>query len=260
MKEALESIRDWAGQHGLNLIGAIPIERYDREVPQEARLSQIDRRARAVVVIGNGGGEFWRHYQHYLERHPEHAQRDHPLDDYTRALVNDELVARLLDRTIYTRALFPFVGEPVQVRFMDLARLAGLGAPSLLGLLVHPIYGPWIAMRAALLIGLELDAAGSALNFDPCPQCASRACIAACPTGAIGRAGWDADRCADYRIMVPAACAGACHARIACVLAPQACYPADELAYHQERSLRAIRAYRSSGTATVRQSPVRKTD
>ncbi|HLH76970.1 MAG TPA: hypothetical protein VKV28_09225 [Candidatus Binataceae bacterium] len=240
----LEFIRDRAARCGLNLVAALAVTRYDAVVPEAARLGPIEPQARTVVVIGNGGGEFWRHYQRYLKLHPEHAARADPLDDYTRTLVNEELVAPLADRAIRARALFPFVQEPIAVSFMDLARLAGLGAPSLLGLLVHPTYGPWIAMRAALLIRLELDAAGPALNFDPCPQCTSRACIAACPTAAIGRDGWNARRCVDYRLM--AACADACHARVACVLAPQARYSAEELAYHQEHSLRAIRAYRIS--------------
>lgn len=256
----LEFIRDRAARWGLNLVAALAVTRYDAAVPEAARLGPIEPRARTVVVIGNGGGEFWSYYQRYLKLHPEHAARAHPLDDYTRALVNDELVTGLASRETYARALFPFVEEPVHLRFMDLARLAGLGAPSLLGLLVHPEYGPWIALRAALLMELEFEAAGPALNFDPCPQCASRACIAACPTAAVSLAGWDAHGCADYRIAAPAACAGACHARRACVLAPQARYPADELAYHQERSLRAIRASRSSKATMVRDAPARKKD
>ena len=39
---------------------------------------------------------------------------------------------------------------------MHLARAAGLAGPSFLGVVIHPVYGPWMALRAALLINQEL--------------------------------------------------------------------------------------------------------
>jgi hypothetical protein len=109
---------------------------------------------------------------------------------------------------------------------------------------VNPIYGPWIAFRAALLVDAEIDEPGAAVSFDPCPSCTVRSCISACPAGAVSfPAGWDIPRCLKHRVEVEADCAPGCHARIGCVIGPQHRYPDDELAYHQARALHSMRPY-----------------
>src|SRR5690606_40292919 len=50
---------------------------------------------------------------------------------------------------------FPFWNEPNPLPFQAIARAAGL-APSLLGLDLHPRYGPWIAYRALVLTDREI--------------------------------------------------------------------------------------------------------
>ncbi|MGH7837456.1 MAG: hypothetical protein ACREQC_06470, partial [Candidatus Binataceae bacterium] len=123
-------------------------------------------------------------------------------------------------------------------------KLAGIAGPSILGVVVNPVFGPWIAFRAAILIDREIDAPGSAIGFDPCPTCTARSCIPACPVGAVSSAaGWDIPACLTYRVEREAECAPRCHARGACVLGPEHRYPDDELIYHQERALRAMRPY-----------------
>ena len=71
------------------------------------------------------------------------------------------------------------------LNFIELAKLAGLGGPSIIGVVLNPAYGPWIAFRAALIVDVDLDSPGDAVGFDPCPGCVPRSCIAACP-GARG--------------------------------------------------------------------------
>src|SRR6267143_560920 len=68
---------------------------------------------------------------------------------------------------------------------IDAAKLAGLAGPSILGVVVHPEYGPWIAFRAALILDVVLDQPGAAIGFDPCPTCKARSCITPCPAGAV---------------------------------------------------------------------------
>jgi len=104
------------------------------------------------------------------------------------------------------------------------------------GVLVHPIYGPWMALRAAILVRGRLEAPRPADGFDPCPTCRERSCITACPAGAVGPAGWNVPRCAAHRARPDDPCAMRCHARVACVLGPEHRYPDDALAYHQRRA------------------------
>lgn len=247
MNPAVEMVARPAARHGLNLIGTVAVGRYDAAAPPDARASRIDPAARSIIVIGNGGGDFWRAYQRHLARNPSWKTRADPLDDFTREIVSKELVPEFERRGLRCVPAYPFAANAPVLRFLDLARLAGLGAPSLLGVLVHPRYGPWMALRAALLIDSDTDAdcadQGEAAGFDPCPRCVSRACIAACPVGAVTSAGWDVYGCRDHRLQEASDCAAACHARRSCVLAPEARYPDDEIRYHQERALRTMRAH-----------------
>jgi len=108
---------------------------------------------------------------------------------------------------------------------------------------VHPVYGPWIAFRAALLVDVGIDSPGDALGFDPCPRCTARTCIPACPAGALVSARMGHSEVPDHRVEVETDCAPRCHARAGCVLGPEHRYPDDELSYHQMRALRSMRPY-----------------
>lgn len=245
MDPIVELIAGRAARRGLNLTGTVAVERYDAEVPCDARAQRVAPHARSIIVIGNGGGDFWHAYQRHLTLDPSWSARADPLDDFIRQIVSTELLPALERRGMRCVAGYPFTGPGADLRFMDLARLAGLGAPSLLGVLVHPRYGPWMALRAALLIDSEVEQPGEAIGFDPCPRCVSRACIAACPAAAVSVRGWNPSSCMEYRVQNGSECASTCHSRRTCVLSPEARYPDDEIRYHQERALRTMRAYRT---------------
>jgi hypothetical protein len=222
---------------GLNLIAVAALAAYDALVPARCRIGQDGSSPRAAVVIGNGGGAFWAAYQAHLARHPGFASRSDPLDDFTREIM-DSLVVPLAARLGVCAALrLPFDAGDPPISFVHLAEAAGLGRRSILGVLVHPEFGPWIALRGALLVDDEIAAARPAADFDPCPSCVERPCIRACPGDAVGYpAGWDVPRCIDHRLAEPADCVDRCHARFECVYGRAHRYPADALAYHQRRA------------------------
>ncbi|HYR95495.1 MAG TPA: hypothetical protein VEM57_02120, partial [Candidatus Binatus sp.] len=176
---------------GLNLIGATTPEAYDAGIPRRYALGQLVPEARGVIVIGNGGAGFWAAFRDFCRGHPGHAATADPLDAFTRQAV-EEAARPLVGAD--ARFLYPFRFPDEPVSFMRLAECAGLGRPSLTGVLVHPVFGPWIALRAAILLPVQVDAPRPADGFDPCPGCVERACIPACPVGAVGPAGWDVPR------------------------------------------------------------------
>ncbi len=240
----LERIRAACAPHGFNLIAAIPAARYDAAATPGYRAGEIDARARSIVVIANGGGAFWAAYRRHAARNPGWAERDHPLDDFTRDTVERDVAPVVRAAGVRCTVVYPFMGGGRTLNFIELGKAAGLAGPSILGVAVHPDYGPWIAFRAALLIDEPVDSPGGAAGFDPCPACATRSCIAACPVGAVAYpSGWDIPKCLTHRVEVEPDCAPRCHARAACVLGPEHRYPDDELAYHQMRALRSMRAY-----------------
>jgi len=244
MEELVERIRKIAAPFGLNLIGAAAIDDYDRHAPATMRARGIDPKARSIILLANGGGNFWRAFKAYSDDHPGWTERANPLDDFTRAIVEKEIVAQLSAASERCTPVYPFVTDGPSLNFMDLGKRAGIAGPSLLGVVVNPTYGPWIAFRAALLVEHENGGRGEAVGFDPCPSCVARTCVTSCPAKAVSVvSGWDIPRCLTHRVEQEADCAPRCHARVACVIGPEHRYPDDEIAYHQMRALRAMRPY-----------------
>ena len=201
MSETLQIIRVAVAGHGLNLVAAVPVERYDDAVKPESRASWIAAQARSIVVIGNGGGAFWTAYRRHLDANPGWSERENPLDDFTREVVERDLAAPLRAQGVRFATVYPFMSGAPTLNFMELGKMAGLGGPSLVGVLVNPTYGPWIAFRAAILLEEILDAPGDAAGFDPCPGCTVRSCISACPVGAVSfPKGWDVPACLTHRV------------------------------------------------------------
>lgn len=222
---------------GIDLVGATSVAAYDASVPAERRLAAEADGARGIVVVGNGGRAFWEAFR--ADAAP--IGTDDPLDGFTRRVVDDAV------RDVPGAASrFPFERGPRVLDFRLLAELAGLGRPSLVGVLVHPRYGPWIALRAAILVPTDVQAARPADGFDPCPTCVERPCIPACPVGAVGPGGWDVPRCSAHRLAGVSHCADGCAARVACVYGREHQYDADALVFHQAAARRAMEAYASA--------------
>jgi epoxyqueuosine reductase len=244
MSSVLDLVSAAAAPFGLNLIAAIPAIRYDRVVPTKMRARTIDPEAHSIIVIGNGGGAFWRAFTEHAAQHSGWRDRQNPLDDFTRAIIDREVVGAARASGVRCTPVYPFMNGGATLNFMELAKLAGLAGRSIIGVVVNPVYGPWVAFRASILVDVDIDIPGEALGFDPCPTCQTRSCISSCPAKAVAfPAGWDIPRCLTHRVEVEADCAMRCHARTGCVLGPDHRYPEEELAYHQMRALRSMRPY-----------------
>ena len=244
--DLLDDVTRTLAPQGLNLVGATPVADYDARVSAAYRVARTFARARTIVVIGNGGRRFWNGFRDYVAARPASLRnRAHPLDDYTVECIETALSPRL-DRTgAWYRFVYPFqFFSGLRVSFRHLAEAAGLAGPSILGIHLHPTYGPWLALRAALFIDRTLSAPAPARGFDPCPTCVERPCIAVCPARAITPdAGSDVATCTDHRLGNPAGCTDRCHARYACVYGRAHRYTDDELAFHQRASLATMRAH-----------------
>jgi epoxyqueuosine reductase len=223
-------------------MSAVPAARYDARVAPEMRADGIDPAARSIVVLANGGGALWAAFKDHVARNSGWDRRENPLDDFIREIVEREVTRPLKESGGRFTVVYPF--SPRSLNFIELGKAAGIAGPSILGVVVHPTYGPWVAFRAAFLMDIAIDSPGDAQEFDPCPGCAARSCIAACPVSAVSfPKGWDVARCVTHRVESEPDCAGRCHARAACVLGPEHRYPDDELAYHQMRALRSMRPW-----------------
>src|SRR6202040_3884840 len=91
----LDKIRRAAAPHGLNLVAATPVARYDTAVKEVSRASAIDPMARSIVLIGNGGGAVWDALKPHAAKNPGWWNRENPLDDFPREVVERDLAAPL---------------------------------------------------------------------------------------------------------------------------------------------------------------------
>ena len=242
-ERSFDALRARLDAAGLNLVGCAAVAAYDAAVPAALAIAPVSPAARTAVVIGNGGRALWTRFSR-ARGHGGRAgpgRSAHPLDEYTRAVVG----AALGPLPPGARVLWPFLDAEPRVSFVHLAECAGLGRPSLLGVLVHPEYGPWIALRAAVLLPFGLDAPRPADGFDPCGRCLERPCRAACPAAAVGPTGFDRARCVAERLAAhPDACASGCHARVACPHGRAHRYPDEALAFHQAAARAAMARWR----------------
>lgn len=215
---------------GLGLRAALAIADYDAAVPPAWRSERWHPGARTALLVASGGRALWRAF----ESSPDFGRGADPLDAFTRRQLEGARSALGPEQASAPRLAGERHGERF-ADFVELGRLAGLGAPSRLGLLVHPEYGPWLSLRGLILLRPVWDPPAAPLSdFDPCPGCPAP-CAAACPSGAPTPRGFDLARCDDTRRR-RAGCAEACDARRACVLGREHAYRAEALAHHMRVS------------------------
>lgn len=209
---------------GLALTGSVEIETYDALVPAPWRSTQLATGAQSALIVGNAGRALWERFC----ASPERALADDPLDAYTRRVLDE--AARLVE----PRAAIGFYAdrrEGVYLPLVTLARRAGFGTPGRVGVLIHPVFGPWIAIRAVLLLADRAAPSAPAL-FSPCDGCPAP-CVRACHGAVIGAQGVDSAACYRVRLTHPA-CESACDARSACVVGPEHAYTREQIAHHSK--------------------------
>lgn len=149
-------------------------------------LGSIVEGGRTRVMVGNAGSRMVPH----VPGLPEADPRDDPVNRWTRQVM--EPIAEEFGATVS----YPFDGPPWHP-FVSWMLATGQAFISPLGLAVHPRYGLWFALRAALLFDrvLALDPPDAA---SPCETCPDRPCLSACPVGAFTGTAYDAEGCRDH--------------------------------------------------------------
>ncbi len=207
---------------GLGLTGTLSITAYDALVPEPWRSARIAKGARGALVVGNAGRVLWERFT----RSPERALLHDPLDAYTRRVLAES--ASLCDPGA-SIGFYADRRDGVYLPLVALAKSAGFGAPGRVGVLIHPRYGPWIGIRAVLLVS-ESVAQSVPEPYSPCDGCPAP-CVGACHGGVVGASGVDSAACYQVRLTLPA-CARACDARRACVVGPEYAYSDEQIAHH----------------------------
>jgi len=174
-----------------------------------------------VLLVGNAGPAMWEAFSRAIPEGP------HPLDAWTRTVV-DGIAARFGARVAY-----PFEGPPYPP-FQRWAMRCDDVHPSPIGVLIHPVYGPWHAYRAALLLADPIGLPEPRRSPSPCEACVDKPCLGACPVGALSGTGYDVTACAAHiRSKAGTACMDrGCLARHACPVGTAYRYHDVQSAFH----------------------------
>lgn len=183
---------------------------------------------RSVLVFGSGGSALWEH----LRALPAgETDREHPVDQLVKTTLTRLTVA---DSRRWVRCADD---ETTPLDFRTLALNAGLGHRSRLGLLLHPEFGPWWALRAACFTTEPLPLSPPLRSAPPCAGCAAP-CADACPVRAPRESGFELQDCLAWQARSES-CSGGCLARIHCPEGRSHAYDAAQHRYHHHPASRA---------------------
>lgn len=155
---------------GFDLFATTTLGSYERRVPKAYHLELGWPDDRALALIGNSRAAWPRFIAALdcnlasgapLRTHP------HPFDTWTTL----RLTSALAPASAYRHALrFAYSGPPNHFAALHLAEAAGLAHRGPAGLGVHPTFGTWFGLRAALAIDLPWREATPAPDLcSPCP-------------------------------------------------------------------------------------------
>jgi hypothetical protein len=180
-----------------------------------------DEDGRTVAMIGHAGPLLWQRFS------AEQPDGPDPLDRWTRATL-----APVAER-FGAALVLPNDGPPFRP-FQRWARLAEPVHPSPLGLLIHPEFGLWHALRAALVLPDRREVPPHTETPSPCATCAGKPCLTACPVGAFDGRSYAADRCAAHvRSAAGRDCRErGCRARHACPVGKGWAWADEQQAFH----------------------------
>jgi hypothetical protein len=238
----LAEITQRLAARGFNLVGVADARLFDAGAPAGRRLAALFPAARSAVVIACGGRAVW---EAATGAHgtipgcslPSPGDPD-PIDTFTGMTVSEEaarFAAAFPEARL--RVVYPFGEQAATFSFTRLAEEAGLGtADTVLRLLLHPRYGPWVSLRACLLTDLDLPAGGRLESFRPCEEC-PRPCLNVCPAGVLTAGGWDHAACFAYRRAGPN-CLDGCAPRLACPVGAEHRHGPAEMRHRQLAAMR----------------------
>lgn len=151
---------------GFDLVQPLQVGWYNDAVEPAYRLPDGGRRDALAVLVANTRA-LWPRFLAALRATPALLADADPLDRYTVRCLRAACAGLRGVREIR----FAHERAPRRVAMQRLAHVAGLAYLSPSWLSVHPVYGPWIGLRAVAVF----DAAGppgpASTLADPCPQC-----------------------------------------------------------------------------------------
>jgi hypothetical protein len=198
---------------GIEIVASCGIEAYDARAPHDYKAALLLPGARGLVVAASAGPLLWRRFRERTRDQPGWWDQAHPYDAFV-AEALQQADGALASAGVGYRRFEAAFHAPLRVNFLALAAAVGLGAPGPFGLLIHPVHGPWWALRGAWLVDGDVEG----------PQVAAAPC-ATCTAPCVG--GWE-HAGAQIGETTP-------EHRLRCPVGVSSRYDDDQIAYHYDR-------------------------
>ena len=162
----LGRIRKPAEAAGIDLAAGIPVEVYNRRVPDTHRLPTLGRDQPLGIVLGNSRA-FWPKFLQALKGSQGLRESEHPVNTYITERVGPILEGLSVDYEVR----WAHTSQPSPVAMQRAAMIAGLAHTSPSYLSIHPEHGPWISLRAVIVLDKDWASGDPAPAPDPCTSC-----------------------------------------------------------------------------------------
>jgi hypothetical protein len=214
---ATDLVRTALAGTGIELVASCAIGAYDARAPEALRSTSQLAGARGIVVAASAGPALWRSFRSRVARDPALAALEHPYDTFVGEALDRADGALAAARIAFRRFEAAF-HAPVRLDFVAMAELVGFGAPGPFALAIHPVHGPWWALRGAWMVDAEAEPASGLLR--PCSGCAAP-CVGGLSNGRPDAAG--------IALASP-------EVRGRCVVGQESRYDDDQIAFHYGRA------------------------
>ena len=228
---SVSRIKAHLADNGIACFGSFTIEPGETGDAANAGLAHSRLEGRQALLFGNAGGVMWEYFSASAECGDG---KPDPMNRWTRRVTSEAVAQATAHGQQALQCLYPF-GEVLWPFQRWAKRAMGLQS-SPLGLLIHPQYGLWFALRAAIVLplGEQFEDEGRQEQAHPCDGCADKPCLSACPVGAYSQAGFDAAACRNHLASgkPPDCMALGCAARNACPVGAEWRYDEAQLQFH----------------------------
>ncbi len=158
-----------AATAGLDLAQPFSVSHYNASAAEPERLEDFGRPHALGILIGNTR-ELWPAFTRAYAGDAQLANAEHPLDSY--------VVTRLIElmqnaTTAHTQLVFAHVTAPRAFPIQRLAERVGLAAISPSHLAIHALHGPWIALRAVVVVDVAGPEGPAMAPERPCQACSA---------------------------------------------------------------------------------------
>lgn len=162
----VREVRERCFQAGLDLLQPFEVAEYNRAVEALYRIPDYGRSSALGLLIGNTRS-LWPRFRAALHARPQLLDEEHPLDTF----VKEQVLGALQPLADRWEARWAHEPPPRRVAMQRLAHISGLAYLSPSYLSVHVIYGPWIALRAAVVVDVDGPSRPASDPPNPCAGC-----------------------------------------------------------------------------------------